>query len=431
MHVIRVYSFLLILLISSNLFAATAVIKYPESGESLPSRWSWALKKAEGGDFKKGFWVVYTFKRFMSDNESIGEFGDDRVGPTLMEILTGIRPPGRDSGKTVKEEAKRLLAEAKRQENKNWQDVAVLVQYERSKNISKIKVSTMGMIFSFKDLPVIWLGSAENQQSIELLKTLYQHAKVTKRKEELIAPIALHQSPDLVIPFLSGVVTGEQDTELRKSAVFWLGQTHDPGALKFLLKVVNTAAAELRKSAVFSISQMRLPEANQALIDLARQKENREARLEAIFWISQQGFHQAPKILEQIALQESDEEVRQKAVFSISQLKRQLGIPMLISIATNHKVSATREEAIFWLGQIGGKAEGEMLEKIARQDPNGDVRKKAIFSISQMKKDISILHLERIAKTHQEKEMRKEAIFWLGQMKDPRAKNVLLQILKN
>jgi hypothetical protein len=41
------------------------------------------------------------------------------------------------------------------------------------------------------------------------------------------------------------------------------------------------------------------------------------------------------------------------------------------------------------------------------------------------------LYLERIAKTHQEKEMRKEAIFWLGQMKDPRAKNVLLQILKN
>lgn len=430
MHFRRSFFFVLILLISSNLFAATAVIKYPESGESLAVQWNRALKRAEGVEFKKGFWIVYTFKRFMSDNESIGEFSDDVVGPTLMEILTGTTP-GRDSSKTIKEEAKRLLAEAERQENKNWRDVAVLVQYDRSKNISKVKVSTMRMMFSFNHLPVIWLGSAENPQSIELLKKIYEKATITKLKEELIAPIAFHQNPDLVVPFLSGVVTNEQDTELRKSAIFWLGQTHDSGALKFLLKVVGTAPVELRKSAVFSISQMRLPEANQALIDLARQKENREARLEAIFWIGQQGFDQAPKILEQIVSQESNEEARQKAVFSISQLKRQLGIPILIRIATNHKETATREEAVFWIGQIGGKAEGEMLEKIARQDPDSGVRKKAIFSISQMNREISILHLEQIAKTHQEREMRKEAIFWLGQMKDPRAKNVLLQILKN
>ncbi|MCI0415622.1 HEAT repeat domain-containing protein [bacterium] len=431
MQLTKVCVFLLLFLASFDLCASVKVIKHPDPGESLAARWKWAINKAQGEEFENGFWIAYMIKRLMPANVTMGHFDDNRVAPTLMEVISGIRPTTQKT--TIREEAESILNQLEVPSDKMiWKEIAVLIQFQQpSRNISRINFSNVELTFSLKNLPVFWLGNAENQQSIEMLKTLYQNTSVSKRREELIGAIGIHQSPDLVIPFLKGIVAGREDAAVRKSAIFWLGQTQEPAALKFLLNVASTIEhTELGKSAVFSISQMKFPEANQALIELANQKDNRVARLEAIFWIGQQGFDEAPKILEQIVFHDGDQEAQEKAVFSCSQLKRELGIPVLIRIARNHKESRIREEAIFWIGQIGSEAEGEMLEKVVHHDPDRSTRKKAIFSISQMKKEISISRLERIAKTHPETEMRKEAIFWLGQMKDPRAKNVLLQFLK-
>ena len=431
MQITRNCCVFLLLLVACHAGASSSVLQHPEPAQSLASRWTWAVHQSES--FKDGVWIGYSISRLMGERDSIGHYGDDRTGLTVLEMITGTKLTGTKrevSEKSIRDEAQRVLDETERSEKKVWKDVAVLIEYE-SKSISRVSLSNMNLTFPFKKMPILWLGSAQNEQSIELLKLLYQKTAVTKRQEELIAAIALHQTPDLVIPFLKRIVESEQETELRKSAVFWLGQTQEPQAMKYLVEVIHKAEpVELRKSAVFSLSQMDFPEADQALMDIATQVENREARMEAIFWIGQEGFDNAPKFLEQIAYQETDQEVQKKAVFSISQLKKQLGIPVLTRIAKNHPQTMVREEAVFWIGQTGSTTEGEMLEKIAFQDPNRGVRKKAVFSISQMKKDNAIISLERIAKTHPETEIRKEAIFWLGQMNDARAKNVLIQILK-
>jgi HEAT repeat protein len=429
MNAIKVSIFLLFLLKSVDLFAASAVIKHPDPSQPLATRWTWAVNK--GGEFKQGYWIGYSIQRLMNVDETIGHFDDRHSSSTLMEILTGQKPERQE--KTIREEAQRILNKSEAAKGaKKWKDLAVLVQIQPpAKTVTRINVSNLELSFPLKNLPILWLGSSDNEPSIQLLQTLYKNTAAHRRREEVIAAIAMHQSPDLVLPFLRGVVTNEKEEELRKNAIFWLGQTQEPGALKFLTGLIRPDTPPgLIKSSVFSISQMHLPEANQALVDLAKQTAHREARLEAIFWISQQRSDQTPKILEQIVFQDEDEEVKRKSVFAISQLKKESGSPMLVRIATKHPQTRVREEAVFWIGQSGGKTEGDLLEKIAHQDPDRSVQKKAIFSLSQMDKEISISGLERIAKTHSDTELRKEAIFWLGQMNDRRAKNVLLQFIK-
>ena len=434
MQIARVVLFLCVIAVAWNAGASdVTVLKHPDLQQSLSSRWVWALQKG-GGQFQDGFWVVYTFKRLMEKNETIGFYTEDQHGPTLFEVLTGGRSPAKQdaSKRSVTEEARRILNETEGAQEEVWKEVAVLVRFEKSiKNIERVSLSNLHQTYPLKRLPVVLLGPAESSQSIELLKSLYDKTEATKRKEDIIAAIALHQKPELVLPFLKQVVTNQQDSSLRESAVFWLGQTDEPEALKFLVNLINNpGSTELRKKAVFSISQMNIPEASQALMKFAQQAGNSETRLEAIFWISQQGYPEAPKVLEKIAFEETDEEVQKKAVFSISQLRGRTGRPVLTRIAAKHPDTNAREEAVFWLGQTGGESEANVLEKIVQEDANFNVKKKAIFSLSQMNKDLAIPRLERIAKNHPDREMRKEAIFWLGQMQDRRATDILLKILK-
>jgi len=60
---------------------------------------------------------------------------------------------------------------------------------------------------------------------------------------------------------------------------------------------------------------------------------------------------------------------------------------------------------------------------------NREMKEQLIFVYSQRHEAAALDQLIRIAKTEHDKELRKKAIFWLGQSDDPRAAQVLLEII--
>jgi HEAT repeat protein len=60
---------------------------------------------------------------------------------------------------------------------------------------------------------------------------------------------------------------------------------------------------------------------------------------------------------------------------------------------------------------------------------NREMKEQLIFVYSQRHEAAALDQLIRIAKTESDKELRKKAIFWLGQSHDPRAAQVLLEII--
>ena len=48
-----------------------------------------------------------------------------------------------------------------------------------------------------------------------------------------------HQSDRAAIDKMFDIAKNEKDAELRKKAIFWLGQSHDPRVQQFLMELIN------------------------------------------------------------------------------------------------------------------------------------------------------------------------------------------------
>lgn len=87
------------------------------------------------------------------------------------------------------------------------------------------------------------------------------------------------------------------------------------------------------------------------LLSLARTHRDREVRRSAIFWLGQRAGDKAAGTLRAIVDEDPDDDVREHAVFAISQLPRERSVPMLIDLVKTHPRPAVRRRAMFWLTQ--------------------------------------------------------------------------------
>jgi hypothetical protein len=91
------------------------------------------------------------------------------------------------------------------------------------------------------------------------------------------------------------------DGELRKSALFWAGQSG--AAVSDLAEIYDSAEndRELRNQVIFVLSQRRRDAAAMdKLFEIAQRDSDPELRKQAIFWLGQSGDARAAKLIEDI-----------------------------------------------------------------------------------------------------------------------------------
>lgn len=90
----------------------------------------------------------------------------------------------------------------------------------------------------------------------------------------------------------------------------------------------------------------------------------------------------------------------------------------------------TRKQAVFWLGQLAETpATAGLDELVGEAALDRDVREQAIFALSQRPKDEGIPALVQVVRTNRDPELRRKALFWLGQSGDPRALQLIEELL--
>ena len=337
------------------------VIHHPQPNEGLSQRFEWALKEAEKRAYKGSFWVGYSIRRLMGENSYIGSFDCLRKAEdiSLQDIISGRKAaspdiPDYEKMRRAIQEALEQVDKPSKPEKMVWKEVAILFNYGKSKPgvLEKVEMSNLSLSFDSDGLPLIWLGGAEDAQSIDLLRNLYGEMTSSKTKEGIIAAAGIHGNPNIVIPFLEKVLKSNDDDSLRQNAAFWLGQQNDEAALKILVQTAKIDhSLSVRKESVFALSQIELEEAVDALIDLARSAEDTKVRREAIFWLGQEASIKAEAALENFAYKESDSEIQEQAVFALSELPNEEGLDSLIKIAKTHPNIHVRKKAVFWLGE--------------------------------------------------------------------------------
>ncbi|MFL5640545.1 MAG: tetratricopeptide repeat protein [Gemmatimonadaceae bacterium] len=84
---------------------------------------------------------------------------------------------------------------------------------------------------------LFWAG--QSGVSIQELSSLYDRMGDTEMKESIIFTLSQRQSDRAAIDKMFAIARTEKEPELRKKAIFWLGQSRDPRVQQFLLELIN------------------------------------------------------------------------------------------------------------------------------------------------------------------------------------------------
>jgi HEAT repeat protein len=84
---------------------------------------------------------------------------------------------------------------------------------------------------------LFWAG--QSGVSIQEFASLYDRMNDTEMKDAIIFTLSQRQSDRTAMDKLFDIAKNEKDAELRKKAIFWLGQSHDPRVQQFLIDLIN------------------------------------------------------------------------------------------------------------------------------------------------------------------------------------------------
>ena len=150
-----------------------------------------------------------------------------------------------------------------------------------------------------REKAVFWLGQAHDPDNATFLRQLYGKLSNEDLKEKIIFSLSQMRSAENTRWLMDLALNQQEGIDLRKKALFWAGQTGaDIGDLVQLYD--RTSDQEMREQLIFVYSQRHEGPALDKMIDIARHETNRELRKKAIFWLGQSRDPRAAQALLEI-----------------------------------------------------------------------------------------------------------------------------------
>jgi HEAT repeat protein len=146
---------------------------------------------------------------------------------------------------------------------------------------------------------IFWIGQSGGPENDAFLRALFGRVTDDTLRKQVLFSIAQGGGAENA-RFLLGVARdGRQPLELRKQALFWAGQANAPIADLTALYPALTDRG-LREQLLFVYSQRDEPAAVDRLLDIARHDPDRELRRKALYWLGQSADPRAAKALQDI-----------------------------------------------------------------------------------------------------------------------------------
>ena len=187
---------------------------------------------------------------------------------------------------------------------------------------------------------VFWLGQIPGHQSF-LVDLVRNEQESTSLRKEAAFSIGISKDPGAVAALerLYGPITNR---EVKKQIIFAVSLNRD-----------DDGSARSKDDGI------------DFLVKVAESDPDRELRKQALFWLGQRAGKRSLEVLGNVVEKTDDDtEVQKQAVFAISQRAKDEAIPLLIKIARTHPKPAVRKQAMFWLGQTGDERALEFFKEI-------------------------------------------------------------------
>jgi HEAT repeat protein len=374
----------------------------PEPLGALAQRWDWATQEASRRGLHDGYWIGTSLRRLMDRNEFVGSFSSHRPGrPSLAELISGQKPPA--------------VPQESREPGKVWKDVALLYGLGPGEppRLQRVETSGLEQPAELGGLPLLWLGPADEAESLALLGRLLKQGGPLRLREQLLEAAALHDDPDLVVPILQEALAKDPAEQVREAAASALGGVDDPRATQALLDAARSdRSRRVRKEAVQALGESGSPEALKALDELARKASDLDVRKEAVEALARRASPQdAASLFDALVFEDTYEELRHQALDGLGSLPRAASLPILRRIVERHHDGEVRHKALELLVEAAPAQEAAALcEKIAFDDPSGDVQEAAVEALAGLPPEQGLASIRKLAATHPNPELRERAL---------------------
>jgi HEAT repeat protein/beta-lactamase regulating signal transducer with metallopeptidase domain len=371
------------------------VFRPDRPGDSLDDRWRWALADARRQRFSE-FWIAYSFEtpvhaqdHVMSDSDGNSFVSSDgRIeasGPPLIDVL-------RDGGGNI----------------------VVLLHYRGTGDgaIDRAAYRSAKLGFDFERAPLFWLGYADESQSFNHVRGLFERVRTKDIQHLLIDVASMHGNSNLVIPFLTQLVDASQPSDIRNEAAEGFGHHHDPRSVEILLRVARTdPLSDVRAEAAETIGEVQTPQAIAALTGLVNDSDDPAVRREAAEAFGDQPADQALPALERVISTISDDEALNEAVEALGDIDDSRALDVLMRIIWEHNSEQVQREAVETIGDREEDA-GAMaaLERILRDHSSEAVQAEAIETLTDISKQAIHPQILELAASGKSPRIRREAI---------------------
>ncbi|QOY86111.1 HEAT repeat domain-containing protein [Paludibaculum fermentans] len=240
---------------------------------------------------------------------------------------------------------------------------AILLRVEGG-TLDKVRLFGSDCSLDAGGLPVVWLTGVKPADSVNFLAAYTRQHFEEHRKGGAIAAIAVHDDPQ-ADRVLNEFVQPSQPEELRRSTVFWLGNTRGKSGFETLQRLLkDDPSPGVKEQVVFALTLTKDPRGMDTIIQAAKSDPNPEVRSKALFWMAQKAGRKALGPITSAVENDPDTKVKRQAVFALTQMPSNEGVPALIEVAKNNKNQAVRKQAFFWLGQSKDERATRFLEQV-------------------------------------------------------------------
>jgi len=138
-----------------------------------------------------------------------------------------------------------------------------------------------------REKAIFWLGQNRSKDNTDFLRSLYSRLTNSDLKEKILFSLSQQKGAGNEQWLMNIAVNPKEDIELRKKALFWAGQSGVPISEMSKL-YDRMGDSEMREQVIFVLSQrQRDPAAMDKLFDIAKNEKDPELRKKAIFWLGQ------------------------------------------------------------------------------------------------------------------------------------------------
>ncbi|HWL39665.1 MAG TPA: HEAT repeat domain-containing protein [Gemmatimonadaceae bacterium] len=151
-----------------------------------------------------------------------------------------------------------------------------------------------------RDKAIFWLGQRRAQENTDFLRGLYGRIANQDLKEKILFSLSQQKGVGNDRWLMDIAVNPRESIELRKKALFWAGQT-GVATSELANLYNRMTDAEMKDQIIFVFSQRgRDPAAMDKMFEIARTDRDPELRKKAIFWLGQSRDPRAQKFLEDL-----------------------------------------------------------------------------------------------------------------------------------